>query len=207
MQQNDLMNVVEEDMNNDEIVSWEMDFMEAIPLYFLFVDLNNHLVRVEKDVYEFPDMDDEEQEEQQIVPFSAMISKIKKWSGSRYKLADTLLFETSDLEHDDLVDFVEGDDLEKVVAKHFKVLPFLNDVSFSPSMIMPQSTHGLYFVLKEKYGWGSSSGNKPKLVFADGLSDEVVETRDFSLNGGGKTRRNNRPFKRFTRRRRRGVVV
>jgi hypothetical protein len=87
---------------------------------------------------------------------------------------DTLVFNL-DIEHDEILPFLNSNHLEDIVTNHLQIMPFLNDVVFQPSPVELHPANTIYFILLEK-----ESVKKPRLNFSDSSDD--VSALDVAYN-------------------------
>ena len=143
--------------NSEESVDEPDEWPEVAPLYpsvpttschlfYVFVGLDKNIQEVQQEVVSL-------EKDSSELSFNTLHTYLRKRSGSRagsqYKLLDTLVFNL-DIEHDEILPFLNSNHLEDIVANHLHVMPFLNDVNFHPSPIELHSANTIYFILMEK---------------------------------------------------------
>ena len=144
-------------------------YPDVLPMYFLFFNSHNEFSHMTP--YSYSTLDSESGDEITI-PFSFFISKVKSYPNYQFK--DLLMYHV-DLEADldiskdwsqesEWTQFQDMD-TDQMIQQYLKPIPFLNDISISPSLSLFHSLNSLFFVFKEK-----SKTSLPKLVFSDAVS-------------------------------------
>ena len=139
-------------------------------LWFLFVGLNGDLMHVSSEKISFDELS-----------FSFLHACLRRACSSfpNFKLVETLVF-NFDLEHDEVIPFLESEDVESIIQNHLHSLPFLNDVVLQSSAIEFHSSNALYFILNEK-----ELAKKPKIQFFDDsvpLEDSYLNVQDSRIH-------------------------
>jgi len=169
-------------LSDSLIQQWKQSSEPSIPyssvqLFFLFVDLDGNLFHTSQEVIS---KDHGLDPSSRTIPFGTLHAHIRKacssFAGTPFQLAETLFFDL-DIDHEDVIPFLQSIDLEEIVENHLHVIPFLDSVDLhsAPSYLHP--ANALFFILKQK-----EPTKKPKLQIAEEVDETIPETQDVVLN-------------------------
>jgi hypothetical protein len=179
-----------EDYEDDELIEEPADWVHDavlfplvapsfLRMYFVFVDLQRQIKKIS---YEDVDISTvgitNEGAKERTLSFSFLHHFIinQKYDELQYKLLDTLVF-NFDIEHDEVLPFLNSNHLEDVVQNHLRVLPFLNDVTLNPSPLEIHSANSIFFILMQK-----ESVKKPRLQMSPENATGVDDVMDVHYN-------------------------
>ena len=136
-------------------------YPEVLPMYFIFFHSNNEFSHIVPFSLSSSSLDLHSDNDEVMIPFSFLISKIKSFPN--HQLKDFFMFHI-DVDADEFGTF-QNMNSEHLIQQYLKVIPFLNDMTISPSLSLFHSLNALFFVLKEK-----PKSILPKLVFTESVS-------------------------------------
>jgi len=136
---------IEEEYND---LLYKKEYLETIPIYFLYVDINSNLESIESIKHTFTD--NTVLKKEQLMYY---IETYKKRDTKKYKMIDLFLY-SNDLEIKKMNDFYEFE----IDSSSFKELtkPFLRKISFFSDIVIPEnyimfhSFSGIYLIFQEQ---------------------------------------------------------
>ena len=131
-----------------EDLLYKKEYLETIPIYFLYVDLNSNLESIESIKHTFTDNTVIKKEQ-----LMYYIETYKKRDTKKYKMIDLFLY-SNDLEKEKMNDFYDFE----IDSSSFKELtkPFLRKISFFSDIVIPEnyimfhSFSGIYLIFQEQ---------------------------------------------------------
>lgn len=164
------------------IQTWNQSHEPSVPyssiqLIYLFVDLDGNLFHTLQEVIS---KEDGMENGVGTIPFGTLHSHIRKacssFAGTPFQLSETLFFDL-DIDHEDVIPFLQSIDLEEIVENHLHVIPFLDSVELHSAPSYLHSANTLFFILKQK-----EPAKKPKLQIAEDIDETIPETQDVVMN-------------------------
>jgi hypothetical protein len=158
--------------------SWNQTIEPSVPysslqLFYLFVNLDGNLFHTLQEVISIDPGSES-------IPFGTLHTHIRKacssLSGIPFQLSETLFFDL-DIDHDDVLPFLQSTDLEEIVDNHLHVIPFLDTIELHSAPSYLHSANSIFFILKQK-----EPAKKPKLQISEETNETIPETQDVVLN-------------------------
>jgi len=127
---------------------YKKEYLETIPIYFLYVDINSNLESIESIKHSFTD--NTVLKKEQLMYY---IETYKKRENKKYKIIDFFLY-SNDLEKEKMDDFfefeIDSSSFKELAKPFLRKFSFFNDIIIPENYIMFHSFSGIYLIFQEQ---------------------------------------------------------